>query len=364
MPCAKRGQIVHENYPTPQASSNLLSEASRAGRRAPPVSSLDSSQVCVQREELVPSRLWSRAHTFCYAQDLVSSVPLRSVSLCCTGSARGSSYCGDRQIIDRPGGRSQRKMLRACHGGLVRNGDLGLRGKEIIITDPSLGMCAFHSARILARMVLSPLGDYPRAQIISRLEGCYGVLETPATYFPTTAILRGALLELIYKTKETFDGSVDDGSRMLCEQSESREVTPPTSQSAGQAGALSFESHAVFSRYSLVDDIRKMTFPPEPAGLPSQSSEGSFEIEHTEHDSASTSSRRSNHGVLLASPSQPLNLQDDVVLDAESAGFNYSNDANYSFDMFMTFGFDPSLGFGQPGIPINPIDSFGPSAYS
>ncbi|KAJ3538534.1 hypothetical protein NM208_g5870 [Fusarium decemcellulare] len=119
------------------------------------------------------------------------------------------------------------------------------------VTDPSMAMCAFHSARIISRLGQPPLGNIPKEILIECLSACGNALEEQAKFFPRSKLLRSGIQELI----QDAQGS---SPSMLWATDE---------MSDNEDGASSRDGHdirdrEVCSRYSVVEEMRKSSFEP------------------------------------------------------------------------------------------------------
>ncbi|KAF5013887.1 hypothetical protein FDECE_136 [Fusarium decemcellulare] len=121
------------------------------------------------------------------------------------------------------------------------------------VTDPSMAMCAFHSARIISRLGQQPLGNIPRQILIECLSACGNALEEQAKFFPRSKLLRSGIQELIQDAQGSSPG-------MLWATDEMSENEDGTASGAGQ----DTRDREVCSRYSVVEEMRKSSFePPE-----------------------------------------------------------------------------------------------------
>lgn len=229
-----------------------------------------------------------------------------------------------------------------------------------LITDPSLAMCAFHSARIISRLGLPPLGNLPQEHIVERLQSCADALEEQAKLYPTTAILRSGVLDLIHDAQRSPRGS-------------------SPIRSSWESGEGSDEPDAatrdVYSKYSMTEEIRKLKFRTDDSGEGPQEQSSAFVA-------ASSTSAQSPQARLTATeagmppndngttPSREPQLDSSISQAQVTTGAApmYPNFAatgagpplgyTTGYDVAMTLGFDPRYDNSQPDIFL---DSFWPS---
>lgn len=137
-----------------------------------------------------------------------------------------------------------------------------------VITDPSLAVCAFHSARIISRLAHPPMGTMSQPDLVSKLEGCFAALKKQAEVYPRTRILREGILELLLDAQKAPYGSIWNTEHY-------KQVETPKPVHNLTPGS---HTHEVF-RFSVRDEICSSTF--EQRGRnqqrESQDCEGSFQ---------------------------------------------------------------------------------------
>jgi hypothetical protein len=221
-----------------------------------------------------------------------------------------------------------------------------------LITDPSLAMCAFHSARIISRLGLPPLGNLPQDQVIERLQACADALEEQAKLYPTTAILRSGALDLIHDAQRSPRGS-------------------SPARSGWDSGEGSDEQNAasrdVYSKYSVTEEIRKLKFRTDDSGegMGDNIVNGTAQQHTNQREVATISGNLSEHNISTLRSLHP----EAAFYQGHEAGMSsiYHNVsmlgsqhlANASgYDAAMTLGFDPRYDNSQPDIFL---DSFWPT---
>jgi hypothetical protein len=229
-----------------------------------------------------------------------------------------------------------------------------------LITDPSLAMCAFHSARIISRLGLPPLGNLPQEHIVERLRACADALEEQAKLYPTTAILRSGVLDLIHDAQRSPRGS----SPM---------------RSSWESGEGSDEPDAstrdVYSKYSMTEEIRKLKFRTDDSGEGPQhqspalaGSSTSIPVPQARLTTTEPGMPSSNNNTSSSGPPQLNTSVSQPQGDAAATVPMYQNFAamgagpptgyTTGYDVAMTLGFDPRYDNSQPDMFL---DSFWPS---
>lgn len=137
-------------------------------------------------------------------------------------------------------------------------------GKDIFITDPSLAMCAFHSARIIFRLGQRELENLPTMEIVKSLSACSKILDIQAEIYPTTKLLQHGIQDLIHNAQSASTGS---SPMLLTRETEnsSHVRNMPLLQSAVQTNPA---TDAAYSKYSIAEEIRNLEFPSEEPILP------------------------------------------------------------------------------------------------
>lgn len=136
-------------------------------------------------------------------------------------------------------------------------------GKDIFITDPSLAICAFHSARIIFRLGQPDLENLATSEVVTSLAACSQILDTQAEIYPTTKLLQRGIQDLIHDAQHTPRGPSPLRSTWEMEQSND-DGELPLPQSAVQMNSCARD---ICSKYSIAEEIRKMEFPTEESSL-------------------------------------------------------------------------------------------------
>lgn len=239
-----------------------------------------------------------------------------------------------------------------------------------IIPDPSLAMCAFHSARIISRLGQPPLGNVPKAELVERLAACAGALEEQAGMYPTTGIMRGGIMDLIHDVQRTPRGASPIRSIWEAEDAETEETTSTPSARATSEG------REVYSKYSVTEEIRKLKFQEEDGeeeeqrGPDRHGEDGSIVVQsverpqgenmqemaqHTEMAQSFDMSRAAMGGMPMGQHGPtPQAVQVNPFDPPPEPGVAYGS---APYDVAFTVGFDPRYQSGQPDMFM---DSFWP----
>ncbi|RBR16852.1 uncharacterized protein FIESC28_06767 [Fusarium coffeatum] len=196
-----------------------------------------------------------------------------------------------------------------------------LVGSSELISDPSMAMCAFHSARIISRLGQYPMGNMPQMDLVARLTACSEALGEQATILPTTAILLKGINDLLNDAQRNRDGpSIWDE-----EESESNRFSRP-------------QVREVFSKHSVTDVVQNLNFQEEQDGI----SEADVTF--------------SNSSVAATSDFVPVNVTSGVM-ESEVTDFDgYFGDVEPQ-DSLWAIGLHSQYGSGQPDVFM---DSFWP----
>ncbi|KAJ4015455.1 hypothetical protein NW752_006917 [Fusarium irregulare] len=202
-----------------------------------------------------------------------------------------------------------------------------LVGSSELISDPSMAMCAFHSARIISRLGQYPMGNMPQVELIARLSACSEALGEQASILPTTAILLKGINDLLNDAQRNRDGP----SIWAEEESESNRFSRP-------------QVKEVFSKHSVTDVVQNLNFQEEQDGM---SEGGSADVTF------------SNPSVAASSDFVPMNVTSGVM-ESEVTDFGgYFGDAEPQGNLWA-IGIHGQYGSGQPDVFM---DSFWPLDY-
>ncbi|KAH7120655.1 hypothetical protein EDB81DRAFT_814521 [Dactylonectria macrodidyma] len=230
-------------------------------------------------------------------------------------------------------------------------------GGSDLISDPSVAMCAFHSARIISRLAQYPMGDMPQMELVARLSACAKALEEQAAILPTTAILKKGIEDLVNDAQRNRDGPYACPSIWEDEEFESTELTRPVRNHEGESG-----TREVYSKHSVTDIVCNLHFQPrerddDAAGnqmKPLQSETPDTQLENASKDEVTES-------IVPAPQFMPMLITSQLpeALDPDTRHYGYSREAVGYEDSFLTLGFDPRYDSGQPDLFM---DSFWPLA--
>ncbi|KAF4444148.1 putative transcriptional regulatory protein PB1A11.04c [Fusarium austroafricanum] len=127
-------------------------------------------------------------------------------------------------------------------------------GGSDLISDPSIAMCAFHSARIISRLGQYPMCDMPQTELVSRLTACSEALEVQAAILPTTAILKKGISDLANDAQRDRHGPF--ACHSIWEEKEC-ESNRPTGSSRRHGES---EVREVFSKHSISETVQNLHF--------------------------------------------------------------------------------------------------------
>lgn len=225
-----------------------------------------------------------------------------------------------------------------------------LVGGSDLISDPSLAMCAFHSARVISRLGQHPMGHMPQVELVARLTACAEALEEQAAIFPTTAILKKGIQDLVSDAQRNRGRAQAYPSIWEDEENESIQTTRSVMNHNGES-----ERREIYSKHSVTDIVRSLHF------------------ESRDQDEDTT---RAQMAPILSEESRPMPtvasnsittgqyVQMDITsnvsepLNPDSGEFSSDSREVVEYeDNFLTLGFDPRYGSGQPDLFM---DSFWP----
>jgi hypothetical protein len=223
-------------------------------------------------------------------------------------------------------------------------------GGSELISDPSIAMCAFHSARIISRLGQYPMGDMPQTELVAQLTACAEALEEQAAILPTTAILKKGIGDLVNDAQRDRHGPYACPSIWEEEESESNRATAASRPQGGQS-----EVREVFSKHSVTETVQNLQFQP---GEEDQR----VSVQPTSDVPYGSTSRSVSVGVTIHNSGfMPMNmpiLQGSASQDHTDFGL-YLGENNSQMDSLFNFGLHGQYGSGQPDVFM---DSFWPLA--
>ncbi|KAH7146605.1 hypothetical protein B0J13DRAFT_473461 [Dactylonectria estremocensis] len=119
-----------------------------------------------------------------------------------------------------------------------------------IITDPSLAICAFHSARIISRLGQYPLGSMSQEELVRRMSACSNALKKQAQVYPRSEVLMRGILDLVHDARKTPGPSIWEAEGLQ------RDAQPSPTLSIGARSKL----REVYSTYSFTEEFCKFEF--------------------------------------------------------------------------------------------------------
>lgn len=157
----------------------------------------------------------------------------------------------------------RKKCLEHALGGSKVIASVVNLGKDILITDPSLAICSFHSARILFRLGQPDLENLPASELVANLTVCSKILDVQADIYPTTKLLQRGIQDLIHDSLPNLGRFTPLRAIWEAEQSTDRTESPPPPTGAPKTSA----SLDICSKYSIAEEIRSLQFPTEEDSL-------------------------------------------------------------------------------------------------
>ncbi|KAJ4252377.1 hypothetical protein NW762_010975 [Fusarium torreyae] len=214
-------------------------------------------------------------------------------------------------------------------------------GGSELISDPSIAMCAFHSARIISRLGQYPMGDMAQVELVARLTACSEALEEQASLLPTTAILLKGINDLVNDAQRNRDGPCPCPSIWEEEESESNRFARPHQTSEGNLGVKE-----VFSKHSVTDVVQNLHFQPGEQDDAPEEQAADVRFSNSSYDVAT--------GITAASSDfVPINATSHLSesMDPEVNDFNqYFGEAEPHVDSFFAIGLHGQYGSGQPDV--------------
>ncbi|KAJ3460792.1 hypothetical protein MRS44_011659 [Fusarium solani] len=223
-----------------------------------------------------------------------------------------------------------------------------LVGGADLISDPSLAMCAFHSARIISRLGQHPMGNLPQDELVSRLCSCADALEDQAAIYPTSAILRKGIMDLVSDAQRDRDGQFACPSIW---EEEERETNLPGSSSIQSGGA---RRHEIYSKHSVSEVVQNLHFEP------GDGDEDSANAPETTAGNESDSAYLGNHPGLMNVQTTEVQQQATMpeLFDTSMHDFDdYLGGSSGYTEESSVLGADPRYDTGQPDLFM---DSFWP----
>ncbi|UPK92688.1 hypothetical protein LCI18_003623 [Fusarium solani-melongenae] len=223
-----------------------------------------------------------------------------------------------------------------------------LVGGADLISDPSLAMCAFHSARIISRLGQHPMGNLPQDELVVRLSSCADSLEEQAAIYPTSAILKKGIMDLVSDAQRDRDGQFACPSIW---EEEERE-TNFSGSSAMQGGEA--RRREVYSKHSVSEVVQNLHFEP------GDGDEDSTITQEAAATHESGSEYLENHPTLMNVQLMEAQQQTTVpeLFDASIHDFEGYLGGSLGYnDEFSALDADPRHDSGQPDLFM---DSFWP----
>ncbi|KAJ0421831.1 hypothetical protein BJY00DRAFT_106210 [Aspergillus carlsbadensis] len=237
-----------------------------------------------------------------------------------------------------------------------------------LISDPALAMCAFHSARIISRLGQFPLGNMPQAELVARLSACAEALEEQASVFPTTAILRKGVIDLVNDAQRQRNG-VHAASSIWEEEENEENLRGWNEGGHGSTGVRGQSGRGeIYSKYSVTDVIRNLHFEAGDGDSngreDSTSGDGPVMLADEAHSAHTPRERPPLQQQQPAQPQhqpQPPQEQQGIMpglFEPDTRNFTgYAGDIAEYAQGFQALGFDPRYDTGQPDLFM---DSFWP----
>ncbi|KAM0284342.1 hypothetical protein ACHAO9_009267 [Fusarium lateritium] len=119
-----------------------------------------------------------------------------------------------------------------------------------IITDPSLAVCAFHSARIISRLGQYPFGSISQEDLVKRLSACSNALEKQAQVYPRSKFLMRGILDLVHDAQKTSGSSIWEA------EAHDKDDQASSTLSIGSRSKL----RDIYTTYSFTEEFCKLDF--------------------------------------------------------------------------------------------------------
>ncbi|KAF5550750.1 transcriptional regulatory [Fusarium mexicanum] len=220
-------------------------------------------------------------------------------------------------------------------------------GGSELISDPSIAMCAFHSARIISRLGQYPMGDIPQTELIARLTACAEALEEQAVILPTTGILKKGICDLVNDAQRDRHGPYACPSIWEEEESESYNATGASRDISGSG------TREVFSKHSVTETVQNLQFQSGEQGDSEDSVDPAQPASDMPFGNEPASASAVNFMSMNISPLPEQDTQDQTDFGL------YLGEAEPHLDSIFSFGLHGQYGSGQPDVFM---DSFWPLA--
>ncbi|RBR19989.1 hypothetical protein FVER53590_25029 [Fusarium verticillioides] len=219
-------------------------------------------------------------------------------------------------------------------------------GGSELISDPSIAMCAFHSARIISRLGQYPMGDMPQTELVARLTACAEALEEQAVILPTTAILKKGICDLVNDAQRDRHGPYACPSIWEEEESESYNATGASRDISGSG------AREVFSKHSVTETVQNLQFQPgeQDDADPGSSAQPAADMAFGNEPGSAPAANFMSMNV-SPRPEQGTQHQTEFGL--------YLGEAEPQLNCIFNFGLHGQYGSGQPDVFM---DSFWPLA--
>ncbi|RSL67380.1 hypothetical protein CEP53_003034 [Fusarium sp. AF-6] len=221
-----------------------------------------------------------------------------------------------------------------------------LVGGADLISDPSLAMCAFHSARIISRLGQHPMGNLPQDELVARLSSCADALQEQAAIYPTSAILKKGIMDLVSDAQRNRDGQFACPS--IWEEEERETVLPGSSTEQGGGP----RRQEIFSKHSVSEVVQNLHFEPGDGD-----DDGANAQEETVMSESGPAYLETRSGLVNIQPTEaPATMSE--LFDTSMHGFDgYLGGSSGYHEDFSVLGADPRHDSGQPDLFM---DSFWP----
>lgn len=218
--------------------------------------------------------------------------------------------------------------------------------KDVFIPDPSLAICAFHSARIIFHLGQPEFGNLARSDLVDALTACSKILNKQSEIYPTTNLLQQGIQDLIHDAQQSPGARSPRRSTWEMEQTDPEADHQQLSLSAAQPSSKFLE---VYSRYSVADEIRQLRFREEESelihSLDSDTASVTKGATHR-HVGRDGSSRPLEDQVMAGqSPSSPFISRDTPYLVSTQRPFEWQGAED---DLSLILGMDLGEDFAQP----------------
>lgn len=192
------------------------------------------------------------------------------------------------------------------------------------------------------------MGNLPQDELVARLSSCADALEEQAAIYPTSAILKKGIMDLVSDAQRDRDGQFACPSIW---EEEERETYPPGSSTLQGRGARNQE---IYSKHSVSEVVQSLHFEP------GDGDEDSANTQETGVENAPDSAYLQGRPDLVNT--RPTEVQQQTAIpelfDTSMRDFDgYPGDSLGYSDEFLALGADPRHDYGQPDLFM---DSFWP----